>query len=204
MLTDNPYEILNLPESATRQQVEEAYRNLREQYRKDRFETGIKGEEAAEKLQNLEIAYSDLIRRFDSVKHEGGDSDNYEHIKQLIKDGNYDSAQDLLDDCVTRDAEWHYIQSTVFFQKSWYIEAKKQLELSMQLEPNNTKYSQAYDRLTKYLASNTISPDQLRSTTRPADEASDVYSGNGTCTGSCCGDMCLANMCANCICGGCR
>ncbi len=204
MINDNPFFVLGLNEGATKDEVENAYKVLREKYRQERFETGQRGEDAAEKLQQLEIAYNDLIRRFSFQQNAGGDSDAFDHIKELIKAGNYDSAQDLLDDCSVRDAEWHYIQSTIFFQKSWYLEAKKQLEIAIQLEPSNSKYKDALDRLTKYLASNTISPDQLRTTTRPVEENANAYANNGTCTGSCCGDMCLANMCANCMCGGCH
>ncbi len=199
----NPYEVLGINPDATRDEADAAYRRLRDLYRDQRFETGERGEEAAEKLEEIEIAYKEILNRIRSESDYYGSSENYEQIKELIKAGNYDAAQDLLDDCSTRDAEWHYIQSTVFFQKSWYIEAKKQLELALQLEPNNTKYSNALDRLNKYLASNTISPEQLRTTTRPVEDAS-FYPNNGTCTGSCCTDMCLANLCTNCLCGGCR
>lgn len=196
------YDVLGVKHGATKGEIEDAYRKLRDKYREQRYETGERGEEAAEKLQDIEVAYNDVIRDLGS-RNDGSDGDVYERIKELIKTGNYEAAQNLLDDCPTRDAEWHYIQSTVFFQKSWYIEAKKQLEYAIQIEPNNTKYTNALDRLNKYLASNTISPDQLRTTTRPVDDNA-FYSNNGTCTGSCCGDMCLANLCANCMCSGCR
>lgn len=199
-MINNPYDVLNIPRGASRAEVEEAYRNLGEQYRRDRFESGSRGEEAAEKLQQLEIAYNDIIRQL-NFSSSAGDS-SYDQIKELIRKGDYEAAQNLLDDTSTRDAEWHYIQSTVFFKKSWFLEAKKQLEFAVNMEPNNDKYKEALDRLNKYLASNTISPDQLRTTTRPTQDMPE-YS-NGTCTGSCCGDMCLANMCANCLCGGCR
>lgn len=199
----NPYDVLGINRDASRDEVEDAYRRLRDQYRDQRFETGERGEEAAEKLQELEVAYKEIINRQRSANDYYGTNENYERIKELIKAGDYDAAQDMLDDSSTRDSEWHYIQSTVFFQKSWYIEAKKQLELAVQMDPGNTKYTAALDKLNKYLASNTISPEELRTTTRPVEDAS-FYPQNSTCTGSCCGDVCLANLCANCLCGGCR
>ncbi|HPG92349.1 MAG TPA: hypothetical protein PK675_02955 [Clostridia bacterium] len=199
----NPYDILQINSDATKEEIEEAYIRLRDIYREQRYERGARGEEAAELLQEVEFAYSEAMREVNSRHTSSEGSELYERIKALIKTGNYDAAQNLLDDCSVRDAEWHYIQSTVYFQKSWYIEAKKQLEYAIQLEPNNIKYTNALDRLNKYLASNTISPDQLRTTTRPVDD-NDFYPNNGTCTGSCCGDVCLANLCANCLCGGCR
>lgn len=198
----NPYEILGVSPEASREEIDDAYRRVREELRNKRMESGLAGEEAAEKLQYLEQSYSDLIdraRRRDN--QEDSTYDPYEEIKEEIKKGNIAQAQVKLDAVVNRDAEWHYVQSTIYFKKNWYIESKKQLEFAVSMAPDNSKYTESLDRLVKYLASNSVSPDQMRSNTQTA--AAPTYSNNGTCTGSCCGDMCLANLCANCICGGC-
>ncbi len=201
---NNPFEIFGLSGDASREELDIAYRRLRDELREKRFSVGEQGQEASEKLQAAEHAYKDALNLID---RRGKDNyDPYERAKALIREGKCDEAQEIIDGLSNRDAEWHYVQSTIFFKKSWYLEAKKQLEYAVSLEPRNSKYTEALDRLTRYLASNSVSPDQLRTTTRPASQGAptgSVYD-NGTCTGSCCGDACLANLCANCICGGCR
>ena len=196
----NAYEILGLPESATMEEVEARYQQLREQYQRARFMPGDEGEEASEKLQQIEVAYRDIkIQQEEQKQTEAFTEDtDYSKIQQLITSGNLDEAQRLLDQRVTRDAEWHYIQSILFYKRNWFLESKAQLELACQMEPNNARYKQSLDKLTKILASNTISPDDLRTTSRPVDGQQQFGAGNGTCTGSNCLDCLLCNMCCNC------
>ena len=204
----NPYEILGLTPSATRAEVDARYAALREKYQRDRFLPGDEGEEASEKLQQLEVAYRDILSQQDEERqtdHFTEDSD-YTVVQQLIKDGKLDEAQSKLDARETRDAEWHYVQSILFYKRNWFLESKKQLELACQMDPNNARYKQSLEKLTKILASNTISPDQLRTTSRPVDNGPRVGAGNGTCTGSTCSDCiwcCNCYNCFRCMGGGC-
>lgn len=196
----NAYEILGLTESATQEEIDARYNQLKAQYQKDRFAVGEAGEEASEKLQQLEVAYRDIMAQRSEQSQQSsfvGDED-YSAIQQLITEGKLDEAQTKLDERVTRDAEWHYIQSILFYKRNWFLESKRQLELACEMEPNNERYKQSLDKLTKILASNTISPDQLRTTSRPIDDGPRVGAGNGTCTGSSCTDCLLCNACCNC------
>ena len=197
----NAYEILGVSESATQEEIDARYNELKEQYQKDRFLVGAAGEEASEKLQQLEVAYRDIMieRQEQAQENDIKDDDDYTVIQQLITDGKLDEAQSKLDARVTRDAEWHYIQSILFYKRNWFLESKRQLELACEMEPDNARYRQSLDKLTKILASNTISPDQLRpDSSRPVDDGPRMGAGNGTCTGSTCTDCLLCNMCCNC------
>lgn len=197
----NAYEILGLSEAATRDEIDARYRELREKYQKDRFLPGDEGEEASEKLQQLEVAYRDIIAGMQEAEQASTftDDQDYSVIQELIGDNKLDEAQAKLDERVTRDAEWHYLQSILFYKRNWFLESKKQLELACQMEPDNTRYKQSLEKLTKILASNTISPDQLRTTSRPVDDRPTVGAGNGTCTGSMCLDCMLCQSCCNCF-----
>lgn len=200
----NAYEILGLTESATQEEIDARYNELKAQYQKDRFQVGSVGEEASEKLQQLEVAYRDIMleRKEQTQQADIKDDDDYGEIQRLISEGKLDEAQARLDSRVTRDAEWHYIQSILFYKRNWFLESKRQLELACEMEPDNQRYKQSLDKLTKILASNTISPDQLRTTSRPVDDGPHVGAGNGTCTGNSCLDCCLCNMCCNCCMNG--
>lgn len=205
----NAFEILGLPSTATRDEVKDKYNELRKQYLEDRFKPGDEGERAAEKLQELDVAYRDAMDAIDereqranraanadNATSDNGATDDYESIRQQIKDNKLDEAQDALDQIIDRTAEWHYLQSILFYKRNWFLESKKQLEMACQMEPDNKRYKQSLDKLTKILASNTISPDQMR-TSSGSTEDSRYYS-NGTCTGSACADCLLCNMCCNC------
>ena len=197
----NPYEILGIAENATPQEIEEKYLQLREKYQKDRFLPGEAGEEASEKLQQIEVAYRDILLAKEESKQtqDFKEEEDYSEIQQMIMNNRLDDAQIKLDNRVTRDAEWHYIQSILFYKRNWFLESKKQLELACQMEPDNQRYKQSLEKLTKILASNTISPDQLRTTSRPVDNGPRVGAGNGTCTGSWCMDCILCNACCDCM-----
>lgn len=202
----NAYEILGLTESATWEEVEARYQELRERYQRNRFLPGEEGEEASEKLQQLEVAYRDIKIQLEEQQQAQtfAEDVDYSAIQQLITSGNLDEAQRLLDERTTRDAEWHYVQSILFYKRNWFLESKAQLELACQMEPQNERYKQSLDKLTKILASNTISPDQLRTNSRPVDSEPQFGAGNGTCTGSSCLDCLLCNICCNCCMrGGC-
>ena len=196
----NAYEILGISESATREEIDARYFKLREKYQKDRFLPGDEGEEASEKLQQLEVAYRDILTTRAEAEQatKFTEDTDYSDIQELISANKLDEAQSKLDERVTRDAEWHYMQSILFYKRNWFLESKKQLELACQMEPENTRYQQSLEKLTKILASNTISPDQLRTTSRPIDDGPRVGAGNGTCTGSACVDCMLCNACCNC------
>ena len=196
----NAYEILGLNENATREQIDARYLELRDKYQQDRFLPGSEGEEASEKLQQLEVAYRDIIISREEAEQSTRftDDQDYTVIQELLTAGKLDEAQAKLDERTTRDAEWHYLQSILFYKRNWFLESKKQLELACQMEPNNTRYQQSLEKLTKILASNTISPDQLRTTSRPTDEGRRMGASNGTCTGSSCVDCLLCNACCNC------
>lgn len=205
----NAFEILGLPSTATRDEVKDKYNELRKQYLEDRFKPGDEWERAAEKLQELDVAYRDAMDAIDereqranraanadNATSDNGATDDYESIRQQIKDNKLDEAQDALDQIIDRTAEWHYLQSILFYKRNWFLESKKQLEMACQMEPNNKRYKQSLDKLTKILASNTISPDQMRTSSSSTEDSR--YYDNGTCTGSACADCLLCNMCCNC------
>ena len=199
----NAYEILGLPTSASRDDVEKRYKELSAQYQRDRFLPGVEGEEAAEKMQRLEIAYRDILDNLNDYNGGNDDfstqEDDYRDIQDLISANKLNEAQAKLDARTVRNAEWHYMQSILFYKRSWYLESKKQLELACQMEPENQRYKQSLEKLTKILASHTISPDKMRTTSRPTDDGPRVGAGNGTCTGSTCGDCLMCNLCCNCM-----
>ena len=189
------YRFFNLDETATDEEIEARYKELKKKYEEDRWLDGEAGNEGAQNLTKLETAYAE-IKASRAQKETDGSSSALEEVANLLRENKLNEAQAKLDAFNERNAEWHYLQSILFYKRNWFLESKKQLEMACQMEPNNKRYKQSLDKLTKILASNTISPDQMRTSSSSTEDSR--YYDNGTCTGSACADCLLCNMCCNC------
>lgn len=143
------YKILGVSEKATEEQINEAYNKLKAKYSEERFCEGEVGNKAAKNLTKLELAYSEILNSKNKKSDIGGEkmSVGYAQVEKLIREGKISEAQQTLDDILERDAEWHYLQSVIFYKKNWVNESKKQLEIALSIEPRSEKYGEAYARL---------------------------------------------------------
>ena len=138
------YKILGVSENATDEEIEAAYSRLKDEYSRDRFLEGEAGNLAAKNLTKLETAYQEIKEsRRNTAKPDGKEPESLEEVEKLLKAGKIAEAQTALDNVTDRSAEWHYLQSVVFYKKNWLNESKKQLEIAMNIEPHNQKYSDA-------------------------------------------------------------
>ena len=202
-------EILGLEEGATSEQIEEAYKSLREKYLEERFMEGEAGNNAAKMLTKIETARSELLAELaESPAEEEGSS--FSRVDELIKAGDYQEAQRVLDSFNERGAHWHYMQSMLYYRKSWVNESKKQLEIALKLDPENEKYKEAYKRLKDKIAydaagrrddGTTRREDGNQSAYRGRDMSydEDDQMGGGFCS-DCLRCLCLLECC-NCLCG---
>lgn len=193
------YKILGVSENATDEQVKEAYERLKEKYREERFMEGEKGNEAAKCLTKVETAYAEIM----SVRRQKTDSEHnvsdFSEVETLIRAGRISEAQEKLDDFYDRNAEWHYLQSVIFYKKNWTNESKKQLEISMNMDPTNSKYSEAYRKLKEKIE---FTEKQFKSGNADFSgeqgPMSERQMGGGFmdfCTTLCCMNMCLHCCC---------
>jgi len=142
------YKILGISESATDEEVENAYNTLKEKYQKDRFLEGEAGNLAAKNLTKIKTAYQEIKEDRKKKKNiEGKAVENFDEVERLIRNGDLTGAQNALDAYNDRTAEWHYLQSVIFYKKNWINESKKQLEIALNMDPRNTKYADSYTKL---------------------------------------------------------
>lgn len=141
------YKVLGISEDATEEEIESAYLKLKEKYSKDRFLEGEVGNRAAKNLTNVETAYQEIKSHRQEDSEDSAKSISMEEVEELIKKGDFNGAQNKLDQFTNRDAEWHYMQSVIFYKKNWLNESKKQLEIAVGLDPQNEKYTNAYAKL---------------------------------------------------------
>ncbi|MCI8733974.1 MAG: hypothetical protein HFE40_00260 [Clostridia bacterium] len=201
-------EIFGLDEGATPEDVKSAYETLRAKYLEDRFKDGETGNEAAKMLTKIELAYTELQSEFkESADTEGGDL--YGKAEQLIKDGNISEAQRVLDSFNERGAQWHYLQSVIFYRKNWVNESKKQLEIAIHLDPENMKYKETYRKLNDKISSDAQPNQQAGGQAQQGpyqgqtmdSRQEDSQMGGNFCAS--CIECCYLNMCINCLCNGC-
>ncbi len=199
-------EILGLSEGATKEEIKASYEALREKYLEERFMDGEVGNNAAKMLTKIEVAYNELLNELRETASQFDTDSAYLKVEEIIKGGDLDAAQRELDAFNERGAQWHYLQSVVFYRKNWMNESKKQLEIALQLEPDNEKYKDSYKKL-----NDKLNYDANRGGSDTVNQS--VYQGQGVEAGpedqmggnfcASCIQCCYLNMCINCLCNGC-
>lgn len=197
-------ELLGLSEGATKDEITSAYETLRAKYLEERFMDGETGNNAAKMLTRIEVAYNELISELAETRSPEDGESAYARVEELIKSGDIQEAQRVLDAFNERGAQWHYLQSVVFYRKNWMNESKKQLEIAIQLDSGNEKYREAYKKLNdklNYDAQNGAGNNQGVYQGQTISSADDEQMGGNWC--SSCIQCCYINMCINCLCNGC-
>jgi len=204
------YELLGLDETATDEEIKTRYEELKAKYKEDRWLDGEEGNEAARMLNKLDVAYAEITeaRREREQNTEGQSS--FEEIATLLKADKVSEAQAKLDDFNERTAEWHYLQAVVFWKKNWSNESKKQLEIAMQMDPENKKYRDAYGKLnakTQYNEQEARRREQQQNpyAGEPNSPYGDEQMGGNACSN--CISCCYTYICVNCLfnlCCGCH
>ncbi|MCR4874116.1 MAG: hypothetical protein K5923_00055 [Clostridia bacterium] len=209
----NPYLILGLKPGASREEVDNAYIEMKNKYRELRYEDGEIGTNASKMLDKIEIAYEDCLMDIANRESEATYGSSYGEIESLIKEKKLDEAQDLLDRCETRDAEWHYQQANIYFKKQWHSEARTQLEIACDLDSTNQKYKDTLERLKKVMNQNaagaSTNPNEEQRANRAgytnpnvASQQDQMDSSAACCNAlscACCADTCCECMGGDCI-----
>ena len=210
-MSRNPFVILGVSENASKEELYNAYRNMRVKYESLRFEPGDVGSDACAKLEEIDTAYNDAMEILEKKTSSQSDYGDYrtQYTEQLldeadkaIREGNLDLAQNKLDDCTTRTAKWHYLQSAIFYRKNWVSDAFKQLELACNMEPGNQKYRDAKIKMEQNLKANTTNQENsfYNNGTRQERSYADSRNYNTRQRGCTACDVCNGLICADCCC----
>ena len=193
-MNKNPYEILGVSESATDEEIKEAYRKLAKKYHPDRYiDDGLK-EMATEKMQQINEAY-DLIKDMRAGKSTGtgystssSANSNFASIRTMINNGQYSAAEEALEKVPTdkRDAEWHFLRGCVLLRRGWYHDATKHFDTACRMDPYNQEYRQARLR--------------MESMANQSTGGTNMTVCNSTGCDCCCDLICLDSLCE--CCGG--
>lgn len=194
------FQILGLPPTATDEEIENAYQTLKEKYSKERFLEGEVGNNAAKELTKLETAYFEIKNHRKQFNVDGEKVSSFFEVEKLIREGDIAGAQTALDNMDERGAEWHYLQSVIFYKKNWLNESRKQLEIALNMEPHNPKYADDYAKLKAKMENNNRQYNNgYYGTVNGQPETTQM---GGTDSNGCV-DWCLTMCCMNLLCNSC-
>jgi hypothetical protein len=227
----DPYLILGLDKTASKEEFEAKYKELKAIYSEGRFQPGAEGMKAARNLNDLENAWIDISEdlkareniavsnvseassqtinevveeekvelKAEEVKAESSENDALSYADSLIKEKKFDEAQRVLDNVSDRNAEWHYLQSRIYYNREWISECKKHLEIAVNTDPNNDKYKRTLDKLNQIIGNKNSNPENLHAEDqRYQYEQQNMNAGNSLL--NCCSTYCLMSMCCDLCC----
>lgn len=151
----NPYEVLEINENASKDEIKKAYRTLAKKYHPDQYGNNPLKDLAEDKMREINEAYDYLIKNegtntysnVNNNSYTNNSSSIYQSIENDIYNGNLDSAESKLMRINSRDAEWHYLMGILNTRKGWYDQAYSNLNTACSLDPNNFKYQSELNKL---------------------------------------------------------
>ncbi len=195
---NNPYEVLGVSENATDEEIKKAYRKLAKQYHPDNYIDNPLKDLAAEKMKSINEAYDTIQKQragggsnthysnsgYNGNTAYGANENPFTRVRRLINAGRINEAETILGGMGTnsRNAEWHFLMSLIFYRKGWLQDARGEINLACQMDPYNQEYRSFQQRMS-------------------GGSYSSPYSGMNTNTTECTGcDICQGLLCADCCC----
>jgi len=141
----NEYEVLNVPATATQEEIRAAYRDLARRWHPDRFMAGPERDWANEKMAAINAAYRACLNgaRQGVKPSADGEREALIRVQALIDDGKYQSARKLLMGFDTRCAEWNYLFGAVLMKLRETEKALIYLSVAAHQAPDCVKYARA-------------------------------------------------------------
>lgn len=182
----DPYEVLGVPRSASKDQVKAAYRELAKKYHPDNYVGSPLADVANEKMQEINEAYDAIISgASNSSSSRGYGFNSYSQVKDYMRLGKLDAAEQILENMSpsTRDAQWYYLKGQINYQRGWTDQAFTYFSTAYNMEPNNAEYRHAYENLSNQRSG--------------GFRTSGVHNTGGDCDGC---SLCQGLLCADCCC----
>lgn len=205
-MTD-PYKVLDIPASATDEEVKAAYRKLAGKYHPDQYNDSPLRDLANEKMKEINEAYDTIVSQRKQGNTGGGysagngyyagnpyngaetgGSSEFSDVRSYIRAGRTAEAEQILNGVPqnSRNAEWHFLKGTILYSRGWAEEAKNHFTRACQMDPGNAEYNMALKRV--------------------MNQGQGMYGGYmpnmnqnvGGCTPC---DICNGLLCADCCCG---
>lgn len=182
----NPYEVIGVPQGASKDEISHAYKLLVKKYHPDQYGNNPLKDLAEEKLKEINEAYDYLMKNTQNNNYQYSESPNreqnynrdeysdYSSIRMDINNGNFSEAERKLNSLRSRDAEWNYLMGIVSMKKGWYDAAYNNINTACSLDPSNLEYREALNKI-KSLNNSYRQPYKTRSDSNFCDTCATLY-----------------------------
>ena len=164
----NPYEVLGVPPTATDEEVKKAYRALARKYHPDKYRDSDLADLASEKMKEVNAAYEEIKTMREKGgnayggqqtggntygSYAGGSSSSsnprYNEIRRNLNMGDDRTAESLLHEISEPDrgAEWHFLLGCVMVKRRAFVDAQRQFDIAVSMDPHNQEYRAAQENL---------------------------------------------------------
>ena len=165
---NDPYKILNVPSTASDEEVKKAYRELARKYHPDNYHDSPLEDLAQEKMKEINEAYDTIMKMRGSGRGVSGNPSGayggsagyggygsygsqpdprFREIRAAITRGDLHMADHLLSILSEHNGEWYFLKGVICQRRGWLDEARRNYETACQLAPGNMEYAQALERL---------------------------------------------------------
>ena len=176
----NPYKILGIPPTASKDEIENAYERIVDTYQIDNANSDDYYL-MEDKIYEANEAYNTLINDL-----------KYKEIRNLIENEQFISAEtelNLISD--KNNAEWNYLKGFVMLKKGWVQSGVNHLKTAAELNPTNPEYRETLTILSRKI--NTIKQNYARAAAAANMKANqnnmNMCGGNGGAPNGMCNDM---------------
>lgn len=155
----NPYEVLEIKEGSSQEEIKKAYRNLAKKYHPDQYGSNPLKDLAEEKMREINEAY-DILSKNSSENYSNKNSygnPTYAEIRKDISSRRFMDAEEKLNTIKMRDAEWNFLYGIVLMNKGWHDSGYNYIKTACSLDPNNLEYRQtlnSFNERTKNYSNN--------------------------------------------------
>ncbi len=207
------YKILNLPENASREEIDSAYTALMERFSEDNYMGSPLWDMAAEKRTQIRAAYNLLTAAEAAENTPEPEAASMEApvmqaalpeqsvtvlVRNLLNANNPDEAEALLkaQPELDTDPELIYLRGMAAWKRGWLDEAAKYVKQANQMEPQNVEYKAALDKI--LFAPPSL--DKLKESKKTRGKW--ACGACGACAGECVCEALFEVICDS-VCGGC-
>ena len=193
----NPYQVLGVSESATDDQIKEAYRNLAKKYHPDNYTDSPLSDVAEEKMKEVNEAYDTICEmrkngsrsgtQYGSYANASSSHSSYPEVRQFIKEGRLSDAEQILNgvNVNSRGAEWYFLMGMIFSKRGWSEQAYQYFTRASQMDPSNMEYRSAVNNMNYRRDYNNPGYNTAGAGCSPCDICTGIMCADLLC--SCCG-----------------